>query len=308
MRISWRVLVCGVCVAIAACAKSTSQPVADGGSAGTSGHLDAGGDDAGDRDAGDHDAGSSSCTTRAQQASGAVSVALAAAKRECTTRADCEQISIDTDCHAACGALVSKTDTAAINAVIAAQNEGVCGGFEDDGCKRIIPPCVAPRDFDCVAGRCTEIDGVPADGCIDQALSWGPNGGLVAYEERSELATCRTFRIVRMTPGDPPILASCENEVDSSAATTVDAIDRAVADADVQAAITRAPVLYGQDSRPVDGTVFRIDIGGATIDVGDDCAGSSGCTAIPAGVAALRIALQALTDQQRPLPTCDALH
>jgi hypothetical protein len=43
--------------------------------------------------------------------------------------------------------------------------------------------------------------------------------------------------------------------------------------------------------RPVDGTVFRIDVGGRIIDVGTACSGTVGCRAVPAGVEALRRAL-----------------
>ena len=82
----------------------------------------------------------------------------------------------------------------------------------------------------------------------------------------------------------------------------------ALANPQVVAAFAEAPVLYGRDSRPVDGTVFRIERAGKVIELGDDCnGGAGGCRAIPAGLATLRQLLEALTQQQLALPGCEAL-
>jgi hypothetical protein len=80
----------------------------------------------------------------------------------------------------------------------------------------------------------------------------------------------------------------------------------AIADADVQAAFGLGLVLYGHDSRPVDGSVFRIARSGTTaaeILVGDPCgAGEPGCLPVPAGVAHLTDVLVALIAQVPSYP------
>jgi hypothetical protein len=98
-----------------------------------------------------------SCTERAQQSSYAVGEAVAAATRLCGTNADCEHMSTDTACSAGCGALLSKTDAVAVQAVVAEQNVGVCRTYAADGCGRILPPCAAPPPFDCIAGHCAAV-------------------------------------------------------------------------------------------------------------------------------------------------------
>lgn len=288
-----------------------------GGAAGTRGPT--GNDSAGT-------SGGLSCRQREEQASAAVADALEAADEGCTRRADCEPISIDTECHAACGALVSQRGKVAVQRAIAEQNGGICADYAAMGCMRVIPPCQPPPpNFDCVSGVCRygksgEQDsgpgapdaGEPLDasgsvqGCVDRALSWGPNGGNVAYQDRFSLEPCNGFRAERMGRRDPGAAASCENEVDPSADITADDVDVALAHVDVQAAIAAAPVLYGVDARPVDGTVFRIEIGKAAIELGSPCSAAS-CRQIPAGLAALRALLNDLTTQQLGLDGCEEL-
>jgi hypothetical protein len=330
------------CAMLCACSKSEDPDTQGGpatgagnGGAGEGAHL-AGHDGHAGRAGGDP---ADACMDRAHDAMTAVLEAVMNADLSCAARADCEMISIDTDCHAACGALVSVDGKASVVAVIDAQNAGICAGFEADGCRRIIPPCVQPLGFDCVQGRCEWLERPPQDagsdagagpdaaadggaapdaggdagdaggdpGCLDRALSWGHDGGRVAYRDVHRLAPCRAFSIVRSTPGDPATGPSCENEVTADAAVTVDDVDVALAHPHVAQAMADAAVLYGSDPRPFDGTVFRIEVGSAIIDVGSDCSGGSVCAAIPSGVAALRSTLQALADQQRALPDCDQL-
>ncbi len=104
------------------------------------------------------DAGSKlSCTQREQRSGQAISDARDAATLACTTNADCEQVPIDTDCHFACGALISKADETKLQAVIAEQNATTCKTYAADGCKRIEPPCIPPQAFACVSGRCASV-------------------------------------------------------------------------------------------------------------------------------------------------------
>jgi hypothetical protein len=188
-----------------------------GGTAGTAGH-----DDAGDGDAGE------SCMDREQAAWSAVRAALDATELTCETRADCAQISIDTDCHAACGALVSVDDAASITSVIDEQNATTCAGFEDEGCRRVIPPCIPPRDYDCIEGRCTNTE-EPVSSCIAQEIAWGPSGGLVAFTQRHTLTPCRTFALERTTLGSMPVVTGCENEIEEDAEIQPGHVDEALA-------------------------------------------------------------------------------
>jgi len=84
-------------------------------------------------------------------------------------------------------------------------------------------------------------------------------------------------------------------------------ITGALANADVQSALRVAPVLYGRDLRPVDGTVFRVTVGGQTIDVGAACESLAGCRPIPRGVAALVEVLRSLDRQELGKLACSGV-
>lgn len=257
--------------------------------------------------AGEHDASTEmlSCSERESLASNAVADALVGADRGCTTRSDCEAISIDTDCHAACGAVVATEHKAAVAAVIAAEDAMTCAGFESDGCMRVIPPCDPPLGVDCEAGRC--IDGVADAGrpaCTEHVIRWGEDGGLVASSIQFLLEPCARFRAFTMTPGQPEQMI-CDSVVPDDRSVSAGDLDALIASDDVMRAIADAPVVFGIDSRPVDGTVKRIEIDGAIIDVGGPCAGGAGCVAIPRGVSELATMLQSLVGQQHDVaPTC----
>jgi hypothetical protein len=62
-------------------------------------------------------------------------------------------------------------------------------------------------------------------------------------------------------------------------------------------------VFYGEDTRPADGQVLRIDIDGAVIEVGEPCQ-SSACKPIPDGIATLGAALRALSKQELARGSC----
>ena len=79
----------------------------------------------------------------------------------------------------------------------------------------------------------------------------------------------------------------------------------ALADPDVVRAFASAPILYGVDSRPIDGSLYRITYGGRQIDIGDNCRpGSTTCVPPPAGVVRLREFLQRLTMIRMRLGMC----
>jgi hypothetical protein len=149
--------------------------------------------------------------------------------------------------------------------------------------------------------------------CIDDTVSWGENGGLVIFHDESSLASCRTFLRLRTgTFPDGGTQMSCTTEIGacSAAPTSVADVERALANPDVVLAFAAGVTpVYGVDSRPVDGAVFRITRKGKSIDVGSPCGSGSGsgCVPIPPGVSALASVLQALDTQELAKSACDAL-
>jgi hypothetical protein len=142
-----------------------------------------------------------------------------------------------------------------------------------------------------------------ACGCVESQVSWGLDGGLVAYTETSTLTPCATFLQSRDEGTGPSIL--CMQEITSCAGGVGPrSVAEALADPDVRAAVAAAPVLYGGDPRPVDGSVLRIEIDGDVIEVGPECGTASNCTPIPSGIAELARLLGSLTDQELARGQC----
>lgn len=112
----------------------------------------------------DADAGTLSCGEREQLASEHVANALASADLTCAVDADCETISIDSLCHAACGALVSTNGAKDVQSTIDALNAGLCATFAEDGCVLIIPPCVVVLGQPvCLNGKCADSAALTCD-------------------------------------------------------------------------------------------------------------------------------------------------
>jgi hypothetical protein len=148
--------------------------------------------------------------------------------------------------------------------------------------------------------------------CIDPELHWGQDGGFVAYTDASELSWCNTYRHTREPAGDPGQTSlACERSVPctGSGLHGISDVLRALSDPDVQQAVAQHEVLYGVDSRPVDGTVVRIRIGSSVIDVGSPCptSGGRGCDPIPTGVSALADLLRAIDAEQLALEPCSGM-
>ena len=129
------------------------------------------------------------------------------------------------------------------------------------------------------------------------------NGGHVAYHDASALDNCNVFSHQRVPVAPNPPTIACKQLVDCTAAVGVGDVARAMDHADVKAAIAAAPVLYGEDTRPVDGAVLRIEIGTALIELGMACR-VAGCKPIPAGADALATVLQSLTKQELSRAPC----
>src|SRR5690606_15690238 len=120
------------------------------------------------------------------------------------------------------------------------------------------------------------------------------------------LEPCNAFELTREYRGDPPD-RTCANDVPCAGdAVTMSEVLAALAHADVVAAFDAAPVLYGRDTRPVDGQVFSVTQSGATVLVGAPCTGGGvgECTPIPPGVQALVDLLAALTEERRAEEPC----
>jgi len=141
-------------------------------------------------------------------------------------------------------------------------------------------------------------------GCVPAHVGWAMNGGHVAYHDASALEVCNLF-VHQRTPviADPPALFCEQSITDCAGAIGPGDVARALSDADVRAAIAAAPVLYGEDPRPYDGQVLRIEIGTSIIEVGVACR-MAGCKPIPTGVSALGNLLLSLTKQELSRPPC----
>jgi hypothetical protein len=84
-------------------------------------------------------------------------------------------------------------------------------------------------------------------------------------------------------------------------------INRALQTSAVQSALA-AHTLFGVDSRPSDGQVFRVSIGSGYLDVGTECPPpSSSCRPVLPEVQALVNALQVLDVQELRKPACTAV-
>jgi hypothetical protein len=148
-------------------------------------------------------------------------------------------------------------------------------------------------------------DGSDDCGCVADAITWGNNGGRVAYVDRSTLSPCDTFSHQRDPAStDPPTLMCSQGLGTCTSTVSAREINVALEQPDVRAALAAAPILFGRDTRPVDGVVFRITVGAAVIEIGEACNGIAGCREIPQTVAALGIRLRALTNQELARGAC----
>jgi hypothetical protein len=160
-------------------------------------------------------------------------------------------------------------------------------------CNWDFPACPAPPAVDAGCG------------CVPD-IKWGPNGGLVAYQDGSSIAACFDYKHERVSyrvdAGNPSChetLLGCGSGL-RSGHDIVAFLDLP----DVKQAIAAMKVVYGIDTRPSDGSVFRIEVGGAIIDVGSPCTATGGCTPIPGGVSMLVDELRAIDAQELLAEPC----
>lgn len=147
-------------------------------------------------------------------------------------------------------------------------------------------------------------DSGTCNACTADTIAWSTDGGLVCTRDASEVSACRTYRHRRMAAACDPTDLECTDVLDAcdgASSVSIEALLAALADPDVVAALAAAPVLYGSDPRPVDGTVRWFTVGGsARVEVGND-------PGIPAGVANLVSLLDAIDAAQLARPSCSAV-
>ncbi len=152
---------------------------------------------------------------------------------------------------------------------------------------------------------------VLACSCTFFSLSWGEIGGMVAWADRSTIAPCfkYTHQLINYTI-TPPSTSTCEIDeplCEYEEAVGGEQVTAAIQNAEVQSALQKGSVLYGHDSRPVDGQVFEIEVGEKTIQVGSDCdTVDASCVPIPQGVQNLVDLLKKIDLQQFTEPGCPA--
>lgn len=150
---------------------------------------------------------------------------------------------------------------------------------------------------------------------LSTTVRFGLDGGKVMYVDRFTLAPPLAFSAERRS--GTTVMAMCSTTIPScgSSDVNVGTLNAAVAARDVQSALGFArgmpsmEVVYGTDPRPVDGTVFAIEIDGARLLVGSPCRDGmmTGCLAVPVGVQRLVDVLTALRDQELLRDACAAL-
>jgi hypothetical protein len=142
-------------------------------------------------------------------------------------------------------------------------------------------------------------------GCVVAPITWGTNGGSFPSVVSSTLSPCDRFSHQRDPSGTSLPALMCSQDLDTCTSTvSAREINVALEQPDVRAALAAAPILFGRDSRPVDGVVFRITVGAAMVEIGDPCNGAANCREIPQTVAALGIRLRALTSQEIARGSC----
>jgi hypothetical protein len=150
-----------------------------------------------------------------------------------------------------------------------------------------------------------------APGCLEATIRWSSpwSSPIATMLSRVLYVTpCRTFIVESAwTLDEDGGVPLCENELPIDRGITADSINARLAHPDVQAALAQAPAVYGTSSSPLDTTpVLLIDVGGATLQVGDPCSSDAvDCNAVPPGVAALAAVVYDLAEQQEQLPDCE---
>jgi hypothetical protein len=152
------------------------------------------------------------------------------------------------------------------------------------------------------------VDAASAACSIDQHYRFYMSGGLVQTTVVSELKPDAAYgRTLTMRDSST---RSCASVLPACGSKEVDAgeLRAALSASDVVSGFGDGSLVYGLDSRPVDGQLFVLERADQKqLVVGSDCQGQSGCRAIPKGVAALVTLLNKLSDEQAAMGPCQGL-
>jgi len=149
---------------------------------------------------------------------------------------------------------------------------------------------------------------------LADSFRFGGIGGLREYSDESTITPPDHYKHVRTRLiGEAPTTMACAPALPPCAAgdaINVADIARALRDPDVLAALAQpTPLVYGVDSRPVDGPIYSVmRADGRGFFVGSPCgAPAIDCLVIPRGVQALVDQLRALDQQELAEPDCAML-
>ena len=239
---------------------------------------------------------------------------------DCATfgRVTCTLLACPTDAAPPPGDAVSPPDLASTPDVLEVCLWGDAsvplGQSVSDGCN--ICACGSGGAMMCTARACPP-DAGPA--CtLSTSLTFGPNGGMVLYQDEYQLDPKAGMTITRTyyarADVDGAAVRSCSPPLPECGAASTVSLANIVADLDAPDVLPAfeqgATPLYGVDERPVDGTVYSITVGNVgTILVGYPCrtGGSSTCVEIPAGVQRLTDDLQRLAADALATAECKNL-
>jgi len=187
-----------------------------------------------------------------------------------------------------------------------------------DGCNDC--HCSAAGTIDMTAIGCPD-GGANACNLSDARYDYGLVGGLVAYSDRGWLLPSGTGGDYLLTrtyasrgTGTSAVTATCWAPLPKCgdpAAIDIGDIIADLSDPAVQKVTSSpdtSPLLFGVDTRPVDGSIFSFRRGsGPELLIGAPCNGASGCAEIPPSLAKLEKDLLALNQQQLASPRCAAI-
>lgn len=155
--------------------------------------------------------------------------------------------------------------------------------------------------------------------CFGGDLSWGYNGGLVAYVDSSRINGCTNYVHSRSdSSGTGGGDLSCTATLDTCGSTIgAGNVAAALSASDVAAAFaaydpSKGPKVYGSDSRPCDGALYEVTYQGKTIDIGGKCGEGCGgsqdaCVEVTNGMRSLQSTLQQLDQQELKTPSCKSV-
>ncbi|HJX62749.1 MAG TPA: hypothetical protein VJ860_02220 [Polyangia bacterium] len=168
----------------------------------------------------------------------------------------------------------------------------------------------------CTARACSPPDAPTLVCSLPYALTFGSNGGKVAFQDSFTLDTAGHLTVTRndFHSTDGPSLPTCSPALPACGASGVVSISTIaldLTDSEVQFAfgLTLSHV-YGVDNRPSDGAVWSITrASGGNILVGNPCPSPymNSCQPIPAGIQRLADDLRSLAYTAEALPACAGL-